>query len=294
MRGSEASIRNDLETRLAELERANPEWRSWLRVVRETAPLLEAPAWAAARLDVPAQSTPPGAPLLHGRVLRLGADQLRSLVSRLAEIAALHAAPAGAVASLARYRPSAAEAVALLQTAVRQEARGIDAIAATAGVDAGALAALARLAALPVLLACARHLRDELPAHWPHGYCPTCGAWPTLVELRGLDRARCLRCGRCGGDWRIPWLCCPYCGEAEHTRLGSLVPEQQVETYKVETCANCQGYLKSVATLRAASPIELLLRDLETVELDLAAVEREYARPDGPGYALDLRVLPAD
>jgi FdhE protein len=74
-------------------------------------------------------------------------------------------------------------------------------------------------------------------------------------------------------------LWCTYCGERDHRKLGSLVPEGEGDMLKVETCESCRGYLKSLATLQAMPPFELLLRDLETVELDLVAVERGYGRP---------------
>jgi FdhE protein len=77
-------------------------------------------------------------------------------------------------------------------------------------------------------------------------------------------------------------LWCIYCGEKDHRKLGSLVPEGAGETLKVDTCETCRGYLKSVATLQPIPPFELLLQDLETVELDLVAMERGYERPLRP------------
>ncbi|MFL5494306.1 MAG: formate dehydrogenase accessory protein FdhE, partial [Gemmatimonadales bacterium] len=120
---------------------------------------------------------------------------------------------------------------------------------------------------------------------------PICAAWPILSERRGLDRTRRLRCGRCAGDWEIQWLCCIYCGEREHERLGSLVLEDGGEKLKVETCASCRGYLKSVATLQGMPGFELLLEDLETVELDLVALGRGYRRPEERGFPIDVRVV---
>src|SRR5439155_1483348 len=79
---------------------------------------------------------------------------------------------------------------------------------------------------------------------------PICAGWPILSERRGLERSRRLRCGRCAGDWEVERLRCIYCGEREHERLGSLVLEDRGERLKVETCASCRGYLKSVATLQ--------------------------------------------
>jgi FdhE protein len=99
-----------------------------------------------------------------------------------------------------------------------------------------------------------------------------------------------MRCGRCGGEWELQWLSCVYCGEREHERLGSLIPEGRGETLKVETCNSCRGYLKSVATLQGIPPFELLLQDLETVELDLIALERGFGRPEECGFSLEVRL----
>ena len=42
----------------------------------------------------------------------------------------------------------------------------------------------------------------------------------------------------------------------------------------------CRGYLKAVASLGALAPELLPLEDLGSVELDVAALEREYHRPE--------------
>jgi FdhE protein len=100
-----------------------------------------------------------------------------------------------------------------------------------------------------------------------------------------------MRCGRCGGEWEVQWLCCVYCGEREHERLGSLVPEDRGEVLRVETCASCGGYLKSIATLQGIHPFELLLQDLDTIELDLVALDRGYRRPEESGFSLEVKVI---
>jgi FdhE protein len=86
----------------------------------------------------------------------------------------------------------------------------------------------------------------------------------------------------------MEWLRCVYCGERDHRRLGSLVPEDGGEVLKMETCDSCRGYLKSVATLQEIPAFELLLRDLDTVELDLVAMDRGYGRPEMKGFELEV------
>jgi FdhE protein len=213
---------------------------------------------------------------------------MQRLVRRLASEAA-HGEMTGA-GSLRGYRPSPDDSIRLLAAAVRQDLVEIGALADAAGIDRGALTSIAHLAAFPLLQSCGRLLEDRIPQSWMHGYCPICAAWPILAERRGLDRTRRLRCGRCGGEWEVQWLCCIYCGERQHEHLGSMVPEEREERLNVETCSSCRGYLKSVATLQAIPPFELLLQDLETVEFDLVALERGYGRPQECGFILEIRL----
>jgi FdhE protein len=67
-----------------------------------------------------------------------------------------------------------------------------------------------------------------------------------------------------------------------------LEPAERSEQLKVETCGTCRGYLKSIASLQGFSSMELLLQDLETVELDLVALERGYGKPEERGFRLEL------
>jgi hypothetical protein len=43
--------------------------------------------------------------------------------------------------------------------------------------------------------------------------------------------------------------------------------------------------------LQAIPPFELLLRDLETLELDLVALDRGYGRPEGSGVAVEVEIV---
>jgi FdhE protein len=291
MQGTTPGLRIDPAARLANLARQRPEWHAWLRLLGEVRPVMDDADWSAPFSEADSTdeaSASAQSPLLQGRTLEVDATRLRRFVSHLASTAIDEE---GGAASLRGYRPTAADAVALLAAAVRQDRAGIGAFAEADGVDPKALAAVADLAALPLLYSCARLLAHRVPRFWPHGYCPICAGWPILSERRGLDRTRRLRCGRCAGDWEVEWLCCIYCGEREHERLGSLILEDRGERLKVETCASCRGYLKSVATLQEIPAFELLLQDLETIELDLVALDRGYCRPQVSGFLLDVRVV---
>ena len=89
----------------------------------------------------------------------------------------------------------------------------------------------------------------------------------------------------------MPWLQCPFCGNDDHARLRSLVPESTGESRKVDACGACLGYVKTIMTLTPAAPAEVPLLDLATVDLDVAALERGFTRPGGLGHALDVTVV---
>jgi FdhE protein len=292
MHGTTAGLRTDADSRLAGLQHERPEWRAWLGLLGEVRRALDEatrnPAVVLRGTDDAGATPSAGTPLLQGRTLELDAGRLERLMHRLIDTAA--GGDVAGAASLGGYRPGRTEAVRLIGAAVRQDQRDIAGVASHAGIDSGALASITHLAALPVLHGCGRLLQSRVSPGWAHGYCPICAAWPILAELRGLDRSRRLRCVRCTGEWEVESLWCIYCGEREHRRLGFLVPEAPGEMHKVETCDSCQGYIKSVATLQAIPPFELLLHDLETVELDIVARERGYGRPEGSGVALEVWV----
>jgi FdhE protein len=251
--------------------------------VREAAVPQPAAPW-------PEGTRPPEAPLLHGTILRPNARRVRRLLRELLRTAAEGGVEDGGGASLARLRSRRVDTPALLRAAIAGDGDSIKEIATAAGVEADALGVVAQLAALPLLHACARRLHERVPPAWVKGYCPICGAWPTLAELRGLEHNRRLRCGRCGGDWPLPVLHCPFCDEVRHDQLSSLLPEGEEQTRRIDTCNTCKGYVKAFTTLRPMSLRSLTLEDLASVELDIVARERGYTRPSRPAYPLAITI----
>ena len=265
------------QQRIAEARRASPESERWLGLL--DAALGEgdgSPVWDAA-VPEPAADRPVKAPLLARAQITVDGRAAHGWSRRL----------------LARGAPVSArriDGITLLEAAVNQDDTRLDALAAAAGAEPQIVRVLAQMAALPLLQACGRRLADALATTWWEGYCPVCGAWPVLAEYAGLERQRRLRCGRCGTAWAVPLLRCAFCDETHHDNLGYLQPEGAEEMRKVELCQTCKGYLKGLATVRPLAGWALLLDDLGSVHLDVAALERGYERPGRPGYALEARV----
>jgi FdhE protein len=274
------------EDLLTALRLTHDEWRPLLALVEEALREVERPEWREA-VPAPARRDPETEPLLSGAVIALARRPIERWVRRVL-VTAADVSPAAPFVDAATTRR--VDALALLQAAVVEDLAGLDDIARAGGDAHGVLRGLAPLVAMPLLQACRRAWADRAPASWPHGYCPICGAWPAVAEVRGLDGARHLRCRGCGGDWATAWLRCPFCGEHDHTRLGSLVGAEGLEREKVEVCDHCHGYLKTITTFTPIPAEQVVLQDLATAGLDVAAVERGY-RPPSPRDPLAVSIV---
>jgi FdhE protein len=117
-----------------------------------------------------------------------------------------------------------------------------------------------------------RSVLDE----WNWGYCPACGSWPALAEVVGGHRT--LRCAFCAAAWELGTYACIYCAESGET-FATAAPNEERKDRRVEVCGKCGGYLKTI-DLPELSPFPLLsISDIETTDLDVAAMEHGYARP---------------
>jgi FdhE protein len=278
-----------------EAAEVDPAWRPWLEML-EIALDEPAHAWDSGLRVRSAREM--NAPLLEGAELRIDAGRARALVRRLAKIAGV-IGEKGADAAVAPNRIGAvdaidaidaSDAIEVIRATITRDEVALSAIAERCGASIDAMAVVAQMAAMPALQAAARALGTNGADEWRRGYCPVCGAWPSMAEIRGIERARHLRCGSCSADWSMPLLRCAFCDETDHEKLGSLVPEGAERRRHVETCESCHGYLKAVTTFDALPFRALVLLDLDTIPLDLVAQDRGYARPEWSGWSPDVRV----
>jgi FdhE protein len=279
------------------LRRERPEWESWLAVVDEILREAGGPAWEAA-VPAVAQAHRTAVPLLAGTTLTLEAGLVRRLFERLIRTASRVGTPKMSNLKMSSLRAALhadLQWAPLFTASLCQDTDRINEIAAVSGADAEALHAVIALLPVPFLHACNRRWAPSISVSWVEGYCPVCGSLPAFAEVRGIERNRYFRCGRCGGEWHARALYCPYCAMSDHNELVALVPEKAGSNAVgsnavIEACQRCLGYVKTFTRLQGCSPGAVMLEDLASVDLDVAAIEHGFARPPGPGLPLGITV----
>jgi FdhE protein len=277
-----------VDTSLQDLGRQRPEWEPWLAVVQE---LLRETTDAKWEAFVPARAEAPESkvPLLAGATLTLERGPVRRWIEQLIRTACRSGTPK--MVTLEPTIHAELDVLTLFKASLCQDSERLKETAAVLGADPEAFQAIAAFVPVPFLHACNRRWTGLVAASWAEGYCPVCGAWPVFAEVRGIERSRYFRCVRCGGQWQVYCLVCPYCGMTDHEKLVSLVPEKGGSSRVVDACKRCLGYVKSFTTLQGSPAAKVILDDLASVDLDVAALEQGYRRPQGPGYSLDVTLM---
>jgi len=277
-----------IDSEIGNLGRQRPEWQPWLTVVQEVVKAVTESKWEALVPDR-AEAHDDKAPLLAGSVIAIETKWLSSWTEEIF----LTASRSGTekMATLNQGLRSSDGALPLFKASLRSDHSALKQIAASCAADPDAFQAVAGLLSVPFLHACNRRWAQSLPPGWVEGYCPICGAWPAVAEVRGIERSRYFRCGRCASEWQVNCLVCAFCGMTDHQQLVSLVPEQGGNTRVIEACKHCLGYVKTFTTLQASPAAKVILDDLASVDLDIAALEHGYKRPQGLGYQFDISVV---
>jgi FdhE protein len=96
---------------------------------------------------------------------------------------------------------------------------------------------------------------------WKKGYCPVCGAFPTIALIEEKITRRWLHCSQCGHDWLFSRVICPYCEFEAQEGMDFFYVENRTQEAAF-SCDKCQRYL---VTLNRVS-------DLNDHELDVSAL----------------------
>jgi hypothetical protein len=108
---------------------------------------------------------------------------------------------------------------------------------------------------------------------WVHGHCPVCGGEPDLAVITPAAE-RLLICGRCLARWRFDQIMCPFCRNAERSRITSFTSRDG--RYRLSACDVCERYIKAYDARGASRPVMPPVDSVATLPLDAAAMQRGY------------------
>jgi hypothetical protein len=110
-------------------------------------------------------------------------------------------------------------------------------------------------------------------AGWNRPSCPLCGGEPDLAVITAAAD-RLLICGRCAARWRFEPLTCPFCLNADRSRITSFASRDG--QYRLYACDVCERYVKAYDARRAMRPVMPVVDGVATLPLDAAAIQKGY------------------
>jgi FdhE protein len=288
---------------VAVLDTAERRWRTILESRAQLAPAIDLQrrlltlvhdlAAAIERRGVPRLSLPPkylaaklarGVPVLSNEPIPLPVPLMRKTLVDLCHALAEGGAGDSATHIRAAIDNGSMEPGSLLSASLARNQAAIRTGAIHRGLAPDLVWLVAELAVSPFVHALQHALFDNASEatlqaaleEWSRGYCAACGSWPALAEV--VAGHRTLRCSFCSSAWELNQYACIYCGESGD-KFVTAAPDEERKDRRVEVCGACGGYLKTV-DLAELSPFPLLsISDIETTDLDVAAMEHGYARP---------------
>jgi FdhE protein len=233
-----------------------------------------------------------GLPVMRGRTIELPVGGLSPDLAPLCDLLADGGAGDAARHIADALRSGRIDHGSLLAASFDRDQPAVRTFALHGSLAPDLLWLVAELASAPFAFVAQSRIFDDALAgsaleNWSRGYCPACGSWPAFAELTG--GARRLRCSYCAASW-LPSACrCVYCAE-EGPAFSLAAPDESRPTWRLELCANCAGYLKSIETIQPVSFPLGAVDDMETMPLDVVAMDRGYGKPQLPEFGTPLLV----
>ncbi len=191
---------------------------------------------------------------------------------------------------------------ALAESLVSGNREAVARIAEQAGLDALVLEFTASFVVSSVLRALTAQAgsdagqalweEDDL---WRQGYCPVCGALPSIgwldkpaideknAFLAGGGGKKHLHCGLCGADWKFRRGACPSCGQEGNGVIEILREDGVTHGERLDWCTKCKGYCPTVDLREREFAPDLDAAALGMLHLDIVAARRKL-RPLRPSF----------
>jgi FdhE protein len=116
------------------------------------------------------------------------------------------------------------------------------------------------------------HLQDIV---WHKGYCPICGAFPSLSLIQEKGGQRWLHCSQCGHEWKFSRVICPYCEhEGQEGMTFFFVEDRNQESAII--CDKCNKYLVTLNKVGDLDDRDFEVSAISLIHLDMIMQDKGY------------------
>ena len=105
-----------------------------------------------------------------------------------------------------------------------------------------------------------------------------CGDIPNLARLsKDEEGKRYLWCYTCDMEWGFQRICCPFCGNTDHTKLKFFTTNHR-EELRIDVCDKCKGYVKTIdeRKMKDEDQTFYIKENISSLFLDMVAEEKGY------------------
>ena len=110
---------------------------------------------------------------------------------------------------------------------------------------------------------------------WEKGYCPICGAFPSIAMIKEKIAWRWLHCSACGHDWKFDRFLCPYCEHEGHKEVSYFFIEGK-EQESAFICDRCKRYLVTRNRVSDLNFRDLDIFAIALIHMDVMMQDKGY------------------
>jgi len=111
---------------------------------------------------------------------------------------------------------------------------------------------------------------------WNKGYCPVCGAFPSIALIEEKIPRRRLHCSQCGHDWLFSRVICPYCENEAQQGMDFFFIEDRAQE-SAFTCGRCRKYLITLNRISDLNDLDMDVSAINLTHLDVIMQGRGFA-----------------
>ena len=110
---------------------------------------------------------------------------------------------------------------------------------------------------------------------WDKGYCPVCGAFPSMAVIRDKEGQRRLNCSTCAYEWRFSRVVCPFCEKEAPAGMDFFFIDDRRQDAAF-SCDHCKRYLITLNRSDNLNDYDVEVASLTLIHLDMIMQDKGF------------------